>query len=128
MGKSFVSILMVILLASCSSSESDLKFVGEGETWLVELSVHQINREETYHIKIFSKMNEKDGIESFHYNIKSKDDVLDYSVNNAILDRNKEYNHKLLSSNSATTTELDELAIVIKWSGTFESFDLNNSN
>lgn len=129
MGKSFFMILMVSLLVSCSSSESDLKFVGEGETWLVELTVHQINREEIYHIRIFNKMNDEDEIENFHYNIKSKnDDGLDYSVNNVILNSKAEYNHNLLSSNSAKTTALDELTIIVKWNGTFERFDLKNSN
>ncbi|CAM3206951.1 hypothetical protein FITA111629_09940 [Filibacter tadaridae] len=128
MKKSFVLIVFLVsLLSACHTNINDLTFVGEGENWSAEVTVHQTNGEETYRFQLNNKGNNLEEIDTFRYFVESKDNrVINYSVNNATLNQEGVHYHKSLSSNSPSTSVEDELVIKVEWNDASESFDLRS--
>ncbi|MEH7347221.1 hypothetical protein V7122_25675, partial [Bacillus sp. JJ1532] len=115
------------LLSACQTNKNDLTFVGEGENWLAEVTVHQTNGEETYQIQLNNKGNNLEGIDTFRYYVESKNNgVLDFGANDATLNKEGVYYNKSLSVNSPSTSAEDELVIKVEWNDTGESFDLRS--
>ncbi|MEH7526190.1 hypothetical protein V7149_23420 [Bacillus sp. JJ1503] len=128
MKKLFVLIIFLVsLLSACQTNKNDLTFVGEGENWLAEVTVHQTNEEETYQIQLNNKGNNLEGIDTFRYYVESKNNgVLDFGANDATLNKEGVYYNKSLSVNSPSTSAEDELVIKVEWNDTGESFDLRS--
>ncbi len=127
-GKSFVLIvLLVSLLSACLMNKDDITFVGEGENWLAEVTVLQMNGEENYQIRLEYKRINSEEIDTFRYYVESKNNgVVDFGANNATLNQEGLYHRKSLSSNSPSTSANDELIIKVEWNDTSENFRLRN--
>lgn len=118
---------LVILLFACQANEDDLFFVGDGEYWASNVTVYQSNGDETYQIEINYKESNLQDIENFNYYVKTKNNnVIDFGVNDASLNKQGKYQNKLPISNSTATSEKDELVITVKWNGNSEDFTLTN--
>lgn len=108
-------------------NKNDLTFVGEGENWLAEVTVHQMNGEEKYQIQLINKGFHLEEIDTFRYFVESKNNgVVDFGGNDVTLNQEGVYHNKLLGSNSPSTSTEDELVIKIEWNNTSESFDLRS--
>ena len=120
-------IFFVSLLSACQTNENSLTFVGEGENWLAEVTVHQTKGEETYQIQLKNKGISIEENGAFHYHVASKNNgVVDFGVRDATLNQEGIYHTKLFSANSPSTSTEDELLIKVEWSDTSESFDLRS--
>ncbi|CAM3314036.1 hypothetical protein FITA111629_15545 [Filibacter tadaridae] len=128
MKRSFVLIVFLVsLLSACNTNNNDLTFVGEGENWSAEVTVHQTNGEETYQFQLNNKGNNLREIDTFRYFVESKNnEVINHSVNDATLNQEGIHYYKSLSSNSPSTSAEDELVIKVEWNDTSESFDLRS--
>jgi hypothetical protein len=108
-------------------NKDDITFVGEGENWLAEVTVLQMNGEENYQIRLEYKRINSEEIDTFRYYVESKNNgVVDFGANNATLNQEGLYHRKSLSSNSPSTSANDELVIKVEWNDTSESFELRN--
>lgn len=118
---------VILLLFACQANENDLMFVGEGENWSSEVIVNQTDGDETYKIQINYKGHSIQDIETFSYYVEAKNNgVLDFSENNASLNKEGIYQKDLPISNSPSTSVKDELVIKVEWNGNSEDFSLIN--
>jgi len=113
--------LVILLVSACQSKE--LLFVGEGEQWSAKVIVSQTDGDETYAIQLGYKGVDVKAIETFSYDIESSPNgVLEYGANEVFLNENGIYKGKMLSSNSPSMTNDDELVLLVEWNGESERF------
>ena len=118
-------LLLIVLVSACQSEE--LIFVGEGEHWSAEVVVNQTDGNETYAIQLGYKGDNVGDIETFSYYLESSPNgVLEYEANEVLLNEKGLYKGKMLSSNSPSTTNGDELTLEVKWNGESERFVLGS--
>lgn len=117
--------LLILLVTACQSKE--LVFVGEGKQWSAKVIVSQTDGDETYAIQLDYKGDDVKVIETFSYDIESSHDgMLEYEVDEVLLDEKGIYKGEMLSSNSPSTTSEDELIMEVEWNGESETFILKN--
>ncbi|MEH7226787.1 hypothetical protein V7112_23595 [Bacillus sp. JJ1566] len=128
MRKVFLPFLFLVILSlfACQANDNGLTFMGEGNDWSAELSVNQNDGKETYEIKLIYKGDNIEEIETFRYNIKSRNGVVDYNDKNVELNEEGIYKNNLLSENSDSTSSEDEIVIEMEWNDKGESFNLRS--
>ncbi len=122
-----VSILLIVILLLFACQSKELEFIGEGERWSAKVIVRQTDGDETYTIEISYKGKGSKAIETFSYAIESSHNgVLEYGVREASLNEQGIYKGEMLSSNSPSTSNEDELVLEVEWNGESEIFVLRN--
>lgn len=116
----------MLSLFACQVNQDDLIFRGEGEKWSAELTVKQHDGEENYQLKMNYKGNNIEDVETFRYTIESQNGVVNYSQHSAKLNMEGIFEKKLLSENSTSISEKDELVIKVEWNDSSETFSLVN--
>jgi len=117
----------ILLLFACQASNNNFVFNGENETWSAKVTVNQSEGNENYQIQLNYKGNNIEEIDTFHYEVKSKNDGnIDFAAHDATLNKDGIYFDKLLISNSPTTSKDDELVLKIHWNDNSDSFTLIN--
>ncbi|MEH7237999.1 hypothetical protein [Bacillus sp. JJ1562] len=117
---------VTLSLFACQAKDNGLTFIGEGNDWSAELTVNQDEGKETYQIELNYKGDNLEEFETFHYNIKSRNGVIDYNQRNAEFNEEGIFKNNLLSENSLSTQAEDELVIEMEWDDKSESFNLRN--
>lgn len=117
-------LLILLSLFACQQNDNKLTFAGEGNYWSAEFTANQTEYIETYEIQLHYKGKNIEEIQTFHYNLKSHNGVIDYKEKNARLNKEGIFKKKLLGENSHSTRAEEILVIEIQWKDKSELFNL----